>query len=139
MRSPRDQVCCSSRKRIEQGLRLLQIARVESLSEPTVDRNKKITGLLPLALIAPEPRKARRGAQLIGLCFLTSRDTHCLFDSALSLFKPVETAQGDAFEAMKFSLPLAMTCIGLGTQPVSRRRNSLVILALAYQRIGQHC
>ena len=138
MRSPRDQVRCSSRKRVEQGLRILQIARAESLGEPIVDGNKKITGLLPLALIVPEPRKARGGAQLIGLCSLTSRGTHCLFESALTLFKPVETAQGDAFEAMKFSLPLAMACIGLGTQPISRCRNSLTILALAYQRIGQH-
>ena len=96
MRFPRDQARCSSRKRVKQGLRLLQIARVESLGEPTVDGYKKITGLLPLALIAPEPRKARRGAQLIGLCFLTSRDTYCLFESTLTLFKPVETTQGDA-------------------------------------------
>src|SRR5205085_3962858 len=114
------------------------IARVESLDERIVDGNKKITGLLPLALFAPEPRNARRGAQLIGLCSLSSRDTHCLFESALTLFKPVETAQGDAFEAMKLSLPLAMACVGLGTQPISRCGNSLVILALSYQRIGQH-
>jgi hypothetical protein len=35
---------------------LLQIARVEAFGKPTVDRSEKIAGLIPLALIAPEPR-----------------------------------------------------------------------------------
>src|SRR6516162_3881718 len=39
---------------LQQGLGLLQIARVEALGEPAVDGSKKIAGLLRLALIAPE-------------------------------------------------------------------------------------
>ena len=38
----------------------LQIERVEALGEPAVDRSEKIAGLIPLALIAPEPRHAPR-------------------------------------------------------------------------------
>jgi hypothetical protein len=41
---------------VEQRLRVLQIARVEALGEPAVDRSEQITGLIPLALIAPEPQ-----------------------------------------------------------------------------------
>jgi hypothetical protein len=47
---------------IEQGLGLLQVERVEAFSEPAVDRSEKLAGLLELALIAPEPRHAHRGA-----------------------------------------------------------------------------
>jgi hypothetical protein len=43
---------------VEQRLRLVQIARVEALGEPSVDRSKKVTGLITLALIAPDPRPA---------------------------------------------------------------------------------
>jgi hypothetical protein len=46
---------------IEQYLGLLNIARVKSFGEPAVDRSKKIAGLLPLALIAKEVRRAHRG------------------------------------------------------------------------------
>ena len=38
---------------VKQGFRVLQIERVEALGEPAVDRSEKITGLFPLALIAP--------------------------------------------------------------------------------------
>ena len=55
---------------IEQRLGLLQIERVEAFGEPAVDRSEKIAGLIPLALIAPEPRHAHRGAQFPGLCLL---------------------------------------------------------------------
>jgi hypothetical protein len=47
---------------LEQRLRLLQIERVETFGEPAVDRSEQIEGLIPLALIAPEPRQARCGA-----------------------------------------------------------------------------
>ena len=52
----------SWRQRIEQGLSLLKIARVEALGEPAIDRSDKIAGLLLLALITPKPRHAHRGA-----------------------------------------------------------------------------
>jgi hypothetical protein len=38
---------------IEQCFGLLQIERVEAFAEPSVDRRKKLAGLLPFALIAP--------------------------------------------------------------------------------------
>ena len=44
--------------------------RVEALSEPAVHRSEKVAGLLPLALIAPEPRHTHRGAKFPGLCLL---------------------------------------------------------------------
>jgi hypothetical protein len=46
---------------IEQGLSLLQIERVEALGEPAVNGSEKIAGLIPLALIMPEPRHAASG------------------------------------------------------------------------------
>jgi hypothetical protein len=54
----------SSCQLIEQRLSLLQIARVMAFCEPTVDRSEKLASLLPLPLIAPEPRHAHCRAQL---------------------------------------------------------------------------
>src|SRR5579864_6195878 len=55
---------------VEQRLGLLEIARVEAFSEPAVDRREEIMGLVPLALIAPEPRQARGGAKFPGFSLL---------------------------------------------------------------------
>jgi hypothetical protein len=41
---------------VQQRLSLFQIERVEAFGEPAVDWSEKIAGLVPLALIAPEPR-----------------------------------------------------------------------------------
>jgi hypothetical protein len=60
------------RQLLQQRLHLLQIDRVEAFGEPAVDRSEKIAGLLPLALIAVEPRHADRRAQLPGLCLLNA-------------------------------------------------------------------
>ena len=51
----------SRRQFVQQRLRLFQIERIKALGEPAVDRREQIAGLMPLALIAPEPRHARRG------------------------------------------------------------------------------
>ena len=37
---------------VEQGVRVLQVARVEPFAEPAVDRSEKVASLIPLALIA---------------------------------------------------------------------------------------
>ena len=66
--------CGSGVQLIEQRLGLLQIERVEAFGEPAIDWGEKIAGLIPLALIAPEPRHAHRRAQLPGLCLLLARD-----------------------------------------------------------------
>ena len=60
---------------VEQRLSLFQIERVEAFGEPAVDRSEQIAGLLPLALIAPEPRHAHCRAQFPGLCLLLTRDS----------------------------------------------------------------
>ena len=54
--------CGSGIQLIEQRLRFLQIECIEALGEPAVDRSEEIAGLIPLALIAPEPREAHCGA-----------------------------------------------------------------------------
>ena len=58
---------------IKQRLRLFQIERVEAFGKPSVDRSKKLAGLIPLALIAPEPRHAHRRAQFPEFCLLLVR------------------------------------------------------------------
>src|SRR5262249_32008373 len=59
---------------IEQDLGLLQVAGLEAFGEPAVERSKKIAGLIPPALIAPQPRHAHRGAQFPGLRLLLPRN-----------------------------------------------------------------
>ena len=59
----------SSGQFLQQRPGLLQIARVESFGEPAVDRSKQFASLIPLALIAPEPRHAHRGAQFPWLAY----------------------------------------------------------------------
>jgi hypothetical protein len=39
---------------MERRFGLLQIERIEAFAEPSVDRRKKLAGLLPFALIAPQ-------------------------------------------------------------------------------------
>jgi hypothetical protein len=55
---------------VEQGLGPLQIERVEAFGKPAVDPSEKFAGLIPFALIAPQPRHAHRRAQFPGLCLL---------------------------------------------------------------------
>jgi hypothetical protein len=52
----------SSCQLVEQLLSLLQVERVKPFTEPAVDRSEQTAGFIPLALIAPEPRHAHRGA-----------------------------------------------------------------------------
>ena len=47
-----------------QRLRFLQIARVETLSEPTVNGREQFTRLLRLAPVAPEAHEARSFASV---------------------------------------------------------------------------
>ena len=64
---------------VKQSLRLLQIARIEPFSEPAIDRSEKIAGLIPLALIAPEPRYliAARSSQDIACCARVRASVAC--------------------------------------------------------------
>ena len=71
---------------VKQSLSLIQIERLEALGEPAVDRGEKLAGLLPLALIAPEPRHAhcranplaRSNLSLPGFTFPRRLFEHCL-------------------------------------------------------------
>jgi len=58
----------------QQRLCLVQIARIKPFGEPAVDRSEKLASLIPLALIAPEPRHAHCGAEFpkfgaLSLCY----------------------------------------------------------------------
>jgi hypothetical protein len=57
----------SRRQLAQERLRPLQVARVKTLGEPSVDRSEKIESLIPLALTAPQPRHAYCRAQLVDL------------------------------------------------------------------------
>jgi len=59
---------------VEQGLSFLQIARVEPLSEPAVNRSKQFASLLRFPLVTPETRHAHRCAEFPGLRFLLTCD-----------------------------------------------------------------
>ena len=50
-----------------------KIARVEPLSKPAIYRSEQFASLLWLALVAPEPRKARSNAEFPGFCLLLTR------------------------------------------------------------------
>src|SRR5262249_59224908 len=55
-----------SRKSRKQGLGFLEVARIEAFGEPRVHWGEQIARRGALALLLPEARQARRGAQLIG-------------------------------------------------------------------------
>src|SRR6202047_396415 len=77
----------SCRQLVEQGLRLLQVRRVETLGEPAVDWSEKFSDLIPLPLIAPQPRHAH------GSCAAPRTSHCCARATALSL--PVISALRD--------------------------------------------
>ena len=60
---PRPRLC----QLIEQRLRLSQNRGAEALGEPAVDRRQQIAGFQTLAVVAPQPGEASRGAQFLGL------------------------------------------------------------------------
>src|ERR1700722_714478 len=93
------------RQLLQQRLSLLQIARVEALSEPAVNRSKQVARLLRLTLVTPETREARRGTQLVSPRLLPSCDAQCFFEGDLALFEPAEAKERDAFKAMKLRVP----------------------------------
>ena len=69
-----------SGERVQQRLRLLQIARVEAFREPAVNWSKQFARLPHLALVAPEAREAHCGAQFPGLCPLLTSDGKRAFE-----------------------------------------------------------
>ena len=57
---------------LQQRLRLLQIARVETLRKPPVNRSQQFARLLHLALISPQPREADCRVNVGGAACLTA-------------------------------------------------------------------
>jgi hypothetical protein len=47
---------------------------VKAFGEPALDRSEKLVCLIPLALIAPQPRRARRGAKFLAVYHSPHRD-----------------------------------------------------------------
>jgi hypothetical protein len=82
----------SGRQLLQQGLRLLQIARVEAFSEPAVNRSKQFARLLRSALITPEPSQARRRAEFPGLSLLVTRDSERALEIVMATSAPAHDA-----------------------------------------------
>ena len=70
---------------LQQRLRFLQIARVEALRKPPVNRSQQFARLLHLALVAPETREAHGGAEFPGLCLLLAGDGESALELGLCL------------------------------------------------------
>ena len=62
------------RQLLQQRLRLLEVERVEPLSEPPVHRRQQFARLLHLALVTPETREAHGGAEFPGFGLLFAGD-----------------------------------------------------------------
>ena len=67
---------------VEQRLSLFQIERVEPFCEPAIDRSEEIASLIPLTLVAPEPRHAHRRTEFPGLCLLRAGDDQSALEVA---------------------------------------------------------
>src|SRR2546425_6058641 len=70
---------------LQQRLGLLQVGRVKALGEPAIDRPQEVTGLIPLALLLPQPCQARGRAQLPGHGLLMASDGQSLLEAGFGL------------------------------------------------------
>ena len=102
--------CGSGIQLIEQPLSLLEIARVETFGKPAADRSEKIAGLIPLALIAPEPREAEGRTQLPEFGALPPRDCECATVAFLRCGVLMYGQQQRASQPMQFSLGPPRLC-----------------------------
>ena len=73
------------RQLLQQRLRFLQIARVEALRKPPVNRSQQFARLLHLALVAPEACEAHGGAEFPGFGLLLTGDGERALEIALPL------------------------------------------------------
>src|SRR5262249_22773841 len=83
----------SLRQCVEQRFRLLQIARVEALSEPAVHRSEQFASLLHLALVTPKAGEAHGGAEFPGLCLLLTGDGECAVERDSSQYLYLQVAR----------------------------------------------
>src|ERR1700731_974605 len=74
-------------QRVEQRLRLFQIACVEPFRKPPIHRSQQFARLLHLALVAPEACEAHGGAEFPGFCLLLTRDSKCAIKMLFCFFR----------------------------------------------------
>src|SRR5215469_14062555 len=91
----------------EERFRVLQIGGVEPLSEPAVNRRQQFKGLGAVALVAPEPGEAHRGAQFVASRALLSGDREGGAERILGLrWIRIWRATGElAAQTMNFCVP----------------------------------
>src|SRR5690349_11519435 len=89
-----------SRQFVEQLFRFLQIGRFKPLGKPAVHGREYFTRCGSPPLFAPEPSKANRGAQLVRLCLLRTRDAQRLTEGTFRVLDPVETQEGYTCETL---------------------------------------
>src|SRR5262249_20190323 len=76
-----------SSRLFQQPLRILEVRRIETLGEPTIDRREEAYGFGVFALIAPETCEAGRSTQLEKPCRLRATNRNCTLE---------ETGQSEA-------------------------------------------
>src|SRR4051812_16551364 len=59
---------------VQQRVCVLQIGGVEPLGEPAIDRRQQVARLPPPSLLAPQPRQANGGPQLMAFRLLSPRN-----------------------------------------------------------------
>ena len=64
---------------------LLQVKRLKAFGEPAVDLGQSLTGLVPLALLLPQPAQAQRRPQLQGLGLLATGHLEGLMETGCRL------------------------------------------------------
>ena len=81
-------------------------------------------------MIAQQPGEAHRGAQLVRLGLLRSRDAQRLLEGALRLIEPVETQERYTCKAPKLRLPPAAARFFPDLQSLPRHGEGRLVLAL---------
>jgi hypothetical protein len=96
------------RKLLQQRLRLLQIARVESLCEPPVYRSQQFARLLRLPLVTPEARHAHRCAEFPRFGLLSARHYKRMVEVRLFLASGARIAISPATRCISASYQLSL-------------------------------
>jgi hypothetical protein len=111
-------------------------ARALDAWEPGIDRAEKIVGLLPFALIAPQPRQANRRAQFPGLCLLPPRNGKGALEICCRFFRAwLEQHQCD-FSGGAIHLGLAPSFLGRFHQSACLADGAPGIIELTELRVG---
>jgi hypothetical protein len=74
-----------SRQLGEKHFGFFQIERIEAFGEPVVDRREQFASLLPLTLVAPEPREAHCSAEFPQFRLLLTGKRKCLLKRGFRL------------------------------------------------------